>query len=239
MNYIALTIGPIYKTLANCKKPSELYSSSFVFSYIMKQIIKEFKSRKFIIPYIKDDSIFDDSLDIGLFHDRFIFESQERDKELLEETIDKVLKILSIDLDVEYQFLKNYFQINYVDENIDENPIEKLTPYLDTAELQLNISQYEENLLQKQLKAKDNFFLKNRTKKIDSLTKIASDNYIAIVHADADSMGEAIKDKSNIANISKQLFEYCKSSHDIITSFGGQTIFAGGDDLLFFAPIVN
>jgi len=69
MNYIALTIGPIYKTLANSKKPSELYSSSFVFSYIMKQIIKEFKTRKFIVPYIEDDSIFDDSLDIGLFHD--------------------------------------------------------------------------------------------------------------------------------------------------------------------------
>jgi CRISPR-associated protein Cmr2 len=52
-------------------------------------------------------------------------------------------------------------------------------------------------------------------------------------------MGKAIKDKSNIANISEQLFEYCKSSHDIITSFGGTTIFAGGDDLLFFAPIIN
>ena len=59
MNYIALTIGPIYKTLANSKKPKELFSGSYIFSYIMKQIIQNFKDREFITPYIKDDSIID------------------------------------------------------------------------------------------------------------------------------------------------------------------------------------
>jgi len=34
MNYLALTIGPIYKTLSNAKKPKELWSGSYVFSYI-------------------------------------------------------------------------------------------------------------------------------------------------------------------------------------------------------------
>ena len=40
MKYIALTIGPIYKTLKNAKKPKELFARSYIFSYIMKNIIK-------------------------------------------------------------------------------------------------------------------------------------------------------------------------------------------------------
>ncbi len=61
MNYIAMTIGPIYKTLQNSKKPKELWSASYLFSYIVKQIISEFRDREFVTPYIKDDSIFDDN----------------------------------------------------------------------------------------------------------------------------------------------------------------------------------
>ncbi len=43
MKYIALTIGPIYKTLSSAKKTRELWGGSYIFSYIMKQIISEFK----------------------------------------------------------------------------------------------------------------------------------------------------------------------------------------------------
>jgi CRISPR-associated protein Cmr2 len=52
-------------------------------------------------------------------------------------------------------------------------------------------------------------------------------------------MSKAIADKNNIAKVSESLFEYCKKSNTLIKEFGGQTIFAGGDDLLFFAPIVS
>jgi CRISPR-associated protein Cmr2 len=94
MKYIGLTIGPIYKTLQNSKKPKELWSASYIFSYIMRNIIQEFKSRNFVTPYIKDSSIFDNTK-VGLFHDRFIFESQDGDLELLKICIDKVLEDLS------------------------------------------------------------------------------------------------------------------------------------------------
>ena len=239
MNYIGLTIGPIYKTLQNSKKPNELWSASFVFSYIMKQIIKEFRNREFVVPYIKDESIFDESMDIGLFHDRFIFQSLDGDLALLTQTISRVLEQLSKDLEVEESFVKNYFQINFKELNVIDNPILELTPYLDCLELCYEVFQYSTNLLQQKLKEKENFLLKNRTHKVDSLTRIASDNYIAIVHVDGDKMGEVIQDKNNIENVSKNLFEYCKASHKLISDFGGETIFAGGDDLLFFAPIVN
>ena len=52
-------------------------------------------------------------------------------------------------------------------------------------------------------------------------------------------MSKAIEDKNKIENVSKNLFEYCKESNKLIKDFGGQTIYAGGDDLLFFAPVLN
>ena len=87
MRYIALTIGPIYKTLKNARKPKELWSSSYFFSYIMKKIIEKFKDREFVMPYISDKSIFNDS-DVGLFHDRFIFKSQDGDLEKLKDAME-------------------------------------------------------------------------------------------------------------------------------------------------------
>jgi len=240
MNYIGLTIGPIYKTLQNAKKPKEAWSASYIFSYIMREIIKEFKTRDFVVPYIKDTTIFDDNLDIGLFHDRFIFKSQDGDLELLEESIAKVLKVLSIDLEIDYKFLQNYFQINYLEKNLKdgENPILSLMPYLDTKELFYNISQYENNLLQKTLKDKENFFVKNK-KIVDDLKKLTYKKYFATVHVDADNMSNVIEDINALENVSKHLFDYCINSAKLIKEFGGQTIFAGGDDLLFFAPVMS
>jgi len=79
MKYIALTIGPIYKTLQDAKKPKELWSGSYLFSYLMKKIVEAFRDREFVTPYIKDESIFADDSEVGLFHDRFIFRAEEGD----------------------------------------------------------------------------------------------------------------------------------------------------------------
>ena len=241
MNYIALTIGPIYKTLANAKKPKELFASSYIFSYIMKNIIKEFKDRKFITPYIKDDTIFDES-DVGLFHDRFIFASQSGDLEKLSQVIDTVIEDIAKNLDIEPKSIKEYLQINYDEYELDEskNPILALTPYLDTKELMFSISQ--DDSFAKALRRKkgddDNFLTKGKNI-IHNLEKLTYHNYYCIVHVDGDNMSKAIEDQNNIENVSKNLFEYCKSSNKLIKEFGGQTIFAGGDDLLFFAPVVG
>jgi len=237
MNYIALTIGPIYKTLANAKKPKELFSGSYLFSYIMKHIIKEFKSRNFIVPYIKDDSIFDENIKIGLFHDRFIFEAESEDYKLLKnKVVPKVLSSVASALNISYDDLNSYLQINIVQKelNRDENPILKLTPYLESAELFYQASQNSKKII----KDKNNFLSENKGI-VDDLKELAHNNYYAIVHADGDKMGEVIKDKNNIENVSKNLFEYCKTSNSLIKSYGGQTIFAGGDDLLFIAPTVS
>jgi CRISPR-associated protein Cmr2 len=280
MTYIALTIGPIYKTLSSAKKTRELWGGSYLFSYIMKQIISQFKEREFVVPYIKDESIFDKGNELGLFHDRFIFQSKEGDRETLNEVIDEVLQNLSADMNIEYAFLKGYLQINIIEKELKEgqNPILELSPYLDTSELFLSVSQYQENPLAKVLKGNNSFLTKDafgEKKTFPSLPLIAlhdmvQDNpeiksllnyddeesiyenrdyafknyhkYYAIVHADGDSMGkvvESLKSKEDFQDFSKKLFAYCSNSHDIIKAYGGETIFAGGDDLLFFAPVVS
>ncbi|MBU1994372.1 hypothetical protein KKC15_06650 [bacterium] len=275
MKYIALTIGPIYKTLKNAKKTRVLWGSSYIFSYIMKQIILKFQEREFVTPYIENSSIFESTNEVGLFHDRFIFTSQEGDKTKLEKVIDEVFKNLSNNTPLSFEFLKSYFQINFVEVELDknDNAIEKLSPYLESIELFYNIGHYQENELSKMLQGNNSFLQKEafgEKKSFPSLPEIAlhdimSDElrseinsqkdemdiyeniknlkpyhkYIAIVHADGDSISEVIKDTKNLKETSKKLFEYCTKSHKLIEKFGGQTIFAGGDDLLFFAPVVS
>ena len=242
MKYIALTIGPIYKTLKNAKKPKELFASSYIFSYIMKNIIKEFKDRTFITPYIKDGSIFDENSPVGLFHDRFIFESIDGDLSKLEMIIINVCNDIASQLGLEHHQVKEYLQIHYFEKELDnsKNPILELTPYLDTKELFFQISQDEtfaKSLRRK--KGDDDNFLTAGKNIIDDLKKLSHNNYYCVVHADGDNMSKAIEDKNKIENVSKNLFEYCKESNKLIKDFGGQTIYAGGDDLLFFAPVLN
>lgn len=50
-------------------------------------------------------------------------------------------------------------------------------------------------------------------------------------------MGEIIKKSKDFKSVSKKLFDFAKKSHKTITNFGGTTIYAGGDDLLFLAPL--
>ena len=241
MKYIALTIGPIYKTLANAKKPKELFSSSYIFSYIMREIIKEFRDREFITPYIKDKNIFNDS-DIGLFHDRFIFISQSGDLEELPKVINRVIEDIAQKLDISSKSIKEYLQINYLEKELkdSDNPILKITPYLDTLELFYQTTQDISfaNALRRKKGDRDNFLTDGKNI-IDDLKKLSYHNYYCVVHADGDKMGKAISNKDNIEDVSKLLFEYCNYSHQKIKKFGGQTIFAGGDDLLFFAPVVG
>ena len=242
MKYIALTIGPIYKTLKNAKKPKDLFASSYIFSYIIKNIIKEFKDRTFITPYIKDGSIFDENSPVGLFHDRFIFESIDGDLSKLEMIIINVCNDIASQLRLEHHQVKEYLQIHYFEKELDnsKNPILELTPYLDTKELFFQISQDEtfaKSLRRK--KGDDDNFLTAGKNIIDDLKKLSHNNYYCVVHADGDNMSKAIEDKNKIENVSKNLFEYCKESNKLIKDFGGQTIYAGGDDLLFFAPVLN
>jgi CRISPR-associated protein Cmr2 len=64
--------------------------------------------------------------------------------------------------------------------------------------------------------------------------------YIAIVHADGDNLGKVIKEYGQKGNkFSKKLFDFGERAAKTLKDFGAQTLFVGGDDLLFFSPVLH
>ncbi len=155
--YIGLTIGPIYKTLTSVKATREIWGASYIFSYIMKKIIKKLKKsgKEFIIPYTDDSNdskMFEHGQEVGLFHDRFIFKAEsddsEGDLEEVEKIKNKVLEEIAEEMtnvvrekeqNKIYEFLKKYFQIYFCEKEIkgDYKEVNKeINNHLDVLELQ-------------------------------------------------------------------------------------------------------
>ena len=65
--------------------------------------------------------------------------------------------------------------------------------------------------------------------------------YVAIVQADGDSVGKTIAKLSpnQFQDFSKVLTAFSIEAVKKIATYGGLPVYAGGDDLLFFAPVLN
>lgn len=72
------------------KSTKALWASSF-FSYLAREIIRNFKEREFVYPLVNDELI-NRRDGIGNFPDRYIFKSEAGDFDKLEEYIGKLLK---------------------------------------------------------------------------------------------------------------------------------------------------
>ncbi|MDP3441527.1 MAG: type III-B CRISPR-associated protein Cas10/Cmr2, partial [Ignavibacteria bacterium] len=144
--YFALTIGPIYKTLSQAQRTREFWGSSYMFSWIMREII---------VGMIKKTTIIDEDIlmphrdehtnlqkGTGLYHDRMIavIKSDKKDQILkdFKDTADAVLKQIEAKSGVPLNVLKSYFRLNAVLLDLDEkqNIVETITNYLDSLELQ-------------------------------------------------------------------------------------------------------
>lgn len=73
-------------------------------------------------------------------------------------------------------------------------------------------------------------------------------NYFALVKADGDNLGKVLKSMENIEGnqvveeikgFSEKCFEYAEEAFKKVKEYGGKMIYAGGDDLLFIAPVKN
>lgn len=61
--------------------------------------------------------------------------------------------------------------------------------------------------------------------------------YITFVSADGDNFGKTL---SSLGEKVKDVFDrYNKKINEIVSDYGGQIIYQGGDDILFFAPVYN
>ena len=67
--------------------------------------------------------------------------------------------------------------------------------------------------------------------------------YICVVQADGDNVGKTVSHSQlpdgKVKEISTSLLEFGNSAKKTIKDFGGLPIYAGGDDLLFIAPVVG
>jgi len=67
--------------------------------------------------------------------------------------------------------------------------------------------------------------------------------YFCVVQADGDNVGKTVSHKElqdgKVKVISKALVEFGKQAADLIEGYGGLPIYAGGDDLLFIAPVIG
>lgn len=91
-------------------------------------------------------------------------------------------------------------------------------------------------------------YLVNRNSSIRSVSEIAANRgdrsmkhtrYFAVVNADGDSMGKFLEKLADedVAKFSRACLQYAREASDLIAEFGGMPIYAGGDDLLFLAPV--
>jgi len=68
-------------------------------------------------------------------------------------------------------------------------------------------------------------------------------SYYAIVQSDGDKFGDYIKGckrrNESEQDFSRKCLMYCSEAAQAIQNYGGVTIYAGGDDLLFIAPLIS
>ena len=254
--YTAITIGPIGHTFSLAKKPREFWAASYLYSHLMKSIILSLKNNKFNI--ISPAEPAQSKLGVGLYPDRVFFEGGEEFKFNIEEFCE----------DLKISEAKDYFKVLQTSDEYDsaKSAIIGLNKKLDRLELSNYTFDKEAEeairfLLQKEnkeVREKDHnskwsdVFLEafeNKKFPIESLEDLARkyevdgekhsfNDYFCIVQADADNMGKTIEN-GDITKISQALISYAQEVVPMISNYGAMPIYAGGDDLLFIAPVVG
>ncbi|MBQ9110491.1 MAG: type III-B CRISPR-associated protein Cas10/Cmr2 [Oscillospiraceae bacterium] len=165
------------------------------------------------------------------------------------------------------QYIQVHFVVEEPSEKPEKNCILRLADYLDALEMNptfavdqtcnpiITLFEGESEKKHNQL-LKDSFLMpKNsqimRNEKIRKIEQIAAAptgehkkkmDYFAVVQADGDRMGKVLKtliEDDDVKEFSQNCLKYTAEASDMIQKFGGVTIYAGGDDLLFLSPIEN
>lgn len=267
MKYLAINLGPIIKTFSMARKPKEFWAASYMFSYLMECILahlqKEKNSLELISPaYEKENKERKGNeenplVGVGLYPDRaFYAVKQEIDiNSLLEDALKSFAKDIVLDVDV----ARNFFRIMTVCQEYPSSSeaIAGLNKALDV--LELNQVAWDSDtfdaILKYLRKANTNLPLykiafNKDYYSIGTLEEIARANakqidysyqrYVCIVQADGDCMGKIVSSKQmdgKLNDFSSRLIAFGNDACQRIKAFGGLPIYAGGDDLLFIAPV--
>lgn len=293
-DYYGITVGPISYTLNLTSSPGGLWMASFLFSYIVKKIVKKLTDAgvEVLIPTLEDEN---KSSKVGSYPDHIIFSGEiagNQINSIINEVKEEIASMLfecwekSNEGNDKYNessvkdYINKYINIYCVkvgNLNGDEIFCE-VSKFLDNLELSRNYI-HQDNAFFLELfsgeEERKNEYIKNflevieekenvrsqvrvnkngRIKKIDEIAKIDNENrkinnYYAIIFADGDNMTKTFgslnddkkidNDDGKVKKFSTACLEYTKKCAEKIGDYGGVTIFAGGDDLLFLAPLAN
>lgn len=294
MKYTAINIGPIVKTLSLARRPRELWSASYLFSYLMKCIIDKIPTECTIIAPIKGN---ENTLVVGLYPDR-LYLSHEVDIDV-KEILNSAWEQFRNDVFPEQSFdPRDYFNLMYASIELEGEmknsvALKELNSLLDKLELCVfannpyegkDVTQSVLNLICKKNASPLVKIVQNEKKMpMETLAELAavqlkklhniewkrfSDDikneafqgdpydafkglkeyksyhrYFCVVQADGDNMGKLVTsseiDNAQLENVSRELWNYGLAASSIIEEYGGKAIYAGGDDLLFIAPLVG
>lgn len=109
------------------------------------------------------------------------------------------------------------------------NIMDEIVKKLSSSDESLNDEQYMEKIKGKFNDDEVNFFLSRH-------------KYICIIQSDGDGVGSYLKENvgnnvENLKGFSKLLGDFSTNATKLVVKYGGVPVYAGGDDLLFFAPV--
>jgi CRISPR-associated protein Cmr2 len=224
------------------RKPLEIWAASYLFSYLMDCIIQSIPESSLISPAKLKET----TNDYGLYPDRVYMRG--------EINADSVLDTALNDFKAKTKLPIDYFnRMSVKVENItdDKTAIKTLNNKLDALEL------YSNPAGNASYKVVRDFLINegevfgidhSNYRDLETIAKagrdvtFSYDKYICVVQADGDGVGQVV---SNISTddlsktISPALLQFGKDAVGEIKKFGGFPIYAGGDDLLFIAPVVG
>jgi len=313
--YLALTIGPISRILAQARKTRHFWAGSYLFSYLMKRILEKYHDRedvKIMLPHVEPTMFSQKKVGAGLFSDRCLLKIEKPTAGLdyfedMRKSITNVIEQMNLEILGDAKAadgLEHFFQTYFLETELDDeaNAILKLSAMLDSMEQQPIYRRYEfrddfagflddangkvfysdagidrvrgfssiPEISAADLRSEDatefDFLVKaeitdtrrTSSKKYQKDGFIASlqkqkpfsehfknyHKYIAIVKADGDNIGKTVSKIGNqnptaMHEFQKAIAQFAQKSLDVVRDFGGAPVFAGGDDLLFFAPVAN
>ncbi|KAA6314221.1 hypothetical protein EZS27_035131, partial [termite gut metagenome] len=266
---------PIISTMSLARRPRELWSASYLFSYLMECIIEFVPKEATIISPEKIDEN-DKKSEVGLYPDRIFIKDMELS--MINEMTEKALKKFSERIKISLEDVKNYFNIMGVSLKAE---YDKET--IDTLNKRLTVLELNNRTVTNQAYERVNELIQNVTHSplfphtfdrgiFQSLAKIATHElkdklmeekdddviykqikdkrisgyksyhkYFCIVYADGDNISKIVSslDDGKLEKFSGNLLQFGISAFDIIKKYGGMPIYAGGDDLLFIAPVAS
>lgn len=145
--YIGITIGPIVDTLMMARKPRELFSASFLFSYLTKCILLKLEKRGKLLSPAYDGK--NDKCGIGLYPDRIFCKFAEKEifecEEILQSALSDFKNTLFNNEEKTDIFIRNYLKISFlvVECEKDAIAVRVLNRLLDGTELSASIVRNE------------------------------------------------------------------------------------------------